>query len=70
MARAGEGFGAGKLLSPNVDFRLIEEFDPVVLQRLVETDPRRDRRRIAELPLQTLMLPRADRRTRTPTPVR
>ena len=34
------GFGAGELLLAQVDFRLIPELDPVVLERLVELDAR------------------------------
>ncbi len=51
MAGAGESFGAGEPLLAQVDFRLIPEFDPVVGERFLQIEARRDRRRQAELEL-------------------
>ncbi len=38
MARACKGLDADELLLPQIDFWLIPEFDPVLLQGLVEID--------------------------------
>ena len=45
MADAREGLGAGKLLSPQVDLRLVPELDPVVLERFGKRDLDAARRR-------------------------
>ena len=51
MPAARERFDAGELLLAQVDLGLVPELDPAVLERLVEPDPRRLRRGMAELEL-------------------
>ncbi|MFZ3226772.1 MAG: hypothetical protein WA230_14845 [Xanthobacteraceae bacterium] len=51
MTRASKGFGRHELLFAEVDHRLIPEFDPTVIERLVETDPARGGRRVPQFEL-------------------
>jgi hypothetical protein len=51
MVGARVGFGAGESLFSQLDFRLIPELDPFIVERLVEVNAQGHRRRQSELEL-------------------
>ena len=50
-AGSAQSLDSGKLLSAQIDLRLVPEFDPTIVERVAQSDPCRLRRAVAELEL-------------------